>query len=198
MAITYIKYDVPDNYVTLPEPLDPALYDNIGETYEDYTCNLWVPLSEDQMKFKEEHPDASVDEVFNMKINELEVPVRTVEDARLEMMSNINYYDNSNYVNAFYLKDVEIWLDKATRAGLKLRFEAESAIEQENTSLWYKNTQFTLPVKDAIQMLYAIEIYASACYDNTQRHLAEINKLETVEDIDNYDYTAGYPDKLYF
>lgn len=47
-------------------------------------------------------------------------------------------------------------------------------------------------------MLYAIEIYASACYDNTQYHLSEVSKLETIEEIDAYDYTSGYPEKLQF
>ena len=31
MAITYLKYSVNDKYVTLDEPLDPLLYNNIGE-----------------------------------------------------------------------------------------------------------------------------------------------------------------------
>jgi hypothetical protein len=47
-------------------------------------------------------------------------------------------------------------------------------------------------------MLYAIELYASACYDNTQRHLAAIKELQTIEEIESYDYKAGYPEKLRF
>ena len=198
MAITYLKYSVNDKYVTLDEPLDPLLYNNIGETYEDYMNDMWVPLSEEQMAFKEANPFASIDEIFNMKMTEAVVYERTIDNAKLEMKANIEYYDNSNYVNVFYIHDIEIWLDKSTRAGLKLRFDAENAMGQENTILWYKNMQFQLPVKDAIQMLYAVEIYASQCYDNTQRHYAEVDKLETVEEVDNYDYKSGYPEKLNF
>lgn len=47
-------------------------------------------------------------------------------------------------------------------------------------------------------MLYALEVYASQCYDNTQRHLAELQKLTDVESITAYDYTVGYPEKLHF
>lgn len=199
MAITYLKYSVNDKYVTLDEPLDPVLYNNIGETYDDYMNDMWVPLSEEQIAFKEANPFASIDEVFNMKMEGTTVFYeRTVDNAKLEMKANIEYYDNSNYVNVFYIHDIEIWLDKSTRAGLKLRFDAENAMGQENTILWYKNMQFQLPVKDAIQMLYAVEIYASQCYDNTQRHYAEVDKLETVEEVDNYDYKSGYPEKLNF
>ncbi len=39
-------------------------------------------------------------------------------------------------------------------------------------------------------MLYAIEVYASACYDNTQLHLANVDALQTIEDISVYDYTS--------
>jgi hypothetical protein len=47
-------------------------------------------------------------------------------------------------------------------------------------------------------MLYTIEIYASQCYDNTQKHLAEVDKLEVIDEINNYNYRTGYPEKLKF
>ena len=47
-------------------------------------------------------------------------------------------------------------------------------------------------------MLIALELYASECYDNTQRHLAEVAKLDTIEAVNAYDYTTGYPSKLAF
>jgi hypothetical protein len=127
-----------------------------------------------------------------------EVHVRTIEQAKTEMESNIRAYDSSKNVNSFYIQDIEVWLDKATRAGLKLRFEAELSMGKETTTLWYNNMQFPLSVENAVNMLYAIEIYASACYDNTQRHIAVVSKLESIEDVDAYDYTSGYPEKLQF
>lgn len=195
---TYLKYNIIDKYVEFPEPLDPALYNNIGETYDDYIDGLWVPLSEEQLKFREENPNATVREVFYMELATPSVIERTVEIAKMDARNAINTYDSSEEVNIFYIQGISVWLDKATRAGLKLRFEAELAVGQENTTLWYNNIQFPLPVQSAMQMLYAIEIYASACYDNTQRHLAAIESLETVEEIDNYDYKTGYPEKLNF
>lgn len=193
---TYIKYNISGKYVEFPEQLDPALYNNLGTTYQDYVAGNWVLLSDEQLAFKTENPNASVKEVFEMKLREL--PKRTIEQAKIEMKSRIIGYDSSEEVNIFSIQGLNVWLDKATRSGLKLRFEAEQAMGQENTILWYNNMQFPLLVKDAIQMLYAIEIYASACYDNTQRHLAEVDRLESIEDIDAYDYTAGYPEKLQF
>lgn len=115
-----------------------------------------------------------------------------------EKIMDINHYDSSNDVNIFYIQGLPVWLDKATRAGLKLRFEAELALNYENTTLWYNNQKFELPLNNAIAMLYALEVYASQCYDNTQYHLANVEKLETLEEINEYDYTSGYPEKLEF
>lgn len=107
-------------------------------------------------------------------------------------------YDQSEAVNMFTVGGVPVWLDKATRAGLLLRFQAEQAQGIEDTTLWYKGMQFPLKVEQAIQMLYAIELYASACYDNTQRHLAALDMLEDEDSVKAYDYTTGYPRKLEF
>lgn len=110
----------------------------------------------------------------------------------------IERYDSSSEVNSFYMGGQPMWLDKSTRAGLMLRFQSEAAIGREMTSLWYGGQMYELPLVNAFQMLYALEVYASACYDNTQRHLAAINSLETIEQVESYDYREGYPTKLEF
>lgn len=110
----------------------------------------------------------------------------------------IEKYDSSPEVNSFYIGDMQMWLDKATRTGLMLRFQAEQMAGQEQTTLWYGAHQFTLPIADAMGMLYALELYASKCYDNTQRHLAAVESLTTIEEVKAYDYTTGYPEKLRF
>jgi hypothetical protein len=122
----------------------------------------------------------------------------TIEDYRNRKKNDILRYDSSSEINVFYVSGIAIWLDKATRAGLLLRFQAEEAQGIEDTTLWYQGMQFPLKVEQAIQMLYAIELYASSCYDNTQRHLAEITKLTDKDEIMAYDYTTGYPERLRF
>jgi hypothetical protein len=91
-----------------------------------------------------------------------------------------------------------MWLDKATRVGLKLRFETEIEDGETETTLWYNGVAFPLEINMAVKMLHAIEKYASRCYDNTQRHIGCVKQLENIEDIQNYDYRSGYPDKLHF
>lgn len=122
----------------------------------------------------------------------------TIEDYRKRKKDEILAYDSSEEVNQFCMQEQGIWLDKATRAGLMLRFNAEIAMGKETTTLWYEGSMFELPLDSAMQMLLAIEVYASECYDNTQRHLAEVDKLETKEEIEAYDYRVGYPRQLEF
>lgn len=55
--------------------------------------------------------------------------------AKREKINEINRYDSSDEVNIFYIQGLPVWLDKATRAGLKLRFEAEVALKYDNTTL---------------------------------------------------------------
>lgn len=119
-------------------------------------------------------------------------------NAKVDKKKMIEKHDSSSAVNEFYIQDVPVWLDKATRAGLKLRFEAEIAMGKTETALWYDGMQFPLELNLAMQMLYAIEIYASECYDNTQLHLANVEKLSILDSILEYDYTTGYPEKLRF
>ena len=137
-----------------------------------------------------------------MSVNVYVVPEPSEEEklynAKESLKNNINHHDQSEMVNIFYIGPVRMWLDKATRAGLMLRFQAEQMTGKEETTLWYKDMQFQLPLDNAFSMLYAIEIYASACYDNTQRHLAEADKLTTIEEVNNYDYHTGYPEELHF
>lgn len=106
--------------------------------------------------------------------------------------------DNSSAINEFMIGDQPVWLDKATRSGLDLRLKAEKAKSKTTTTLWYKGIQFTLDIDIAISMLLAIEVYASECYDNTQRIAAAIEEMDSAEDVFTFDITQGYPDKLKF
>ena len=110
-------------------------------------------------------------------------PEQILVNAREDKKRDIEEYDKSSDINEFYIQDIPVWLDKVTRAGLKLRFEAEIAIGKTETTLWYGNMQFPLELNLAMQMLYAIEVYASACYDNTQLHLANVDAIDTLDEL---------------
>jgi hypothetical protein len=126
------------------------------------------------------------------------VYMEDIEELKQELIKSIKNYDISENVNIFYLNNKPMWLSKDTRVGLKLRFETEIKNGQEETTLWYDNQLYILNINTAIQILYALELYASKCYDITQYHIKTVTELQTVEEIKSYDITHGYPEKLYF
>lgn len=115
-----------------------------------------------------------------------------------KVIGYITKYDNGDNVNAFFVSGQKVWLDKDTRAGLMLRFNAEKSSGKIETTLWLGTQSITLGIDKTIQMLYAIEVYASACFDNTAKHKANVMALDSIEEVMSYDYTTGYPEKLSF
>jgi hypothetical protein len=136
-------------------------------------------------------------------VEHISIPYEPTEEEILirekeHKIEEILRYDSSIDVNGFYIDGQEMWLDKATRVGLKLRFDAEMTSKQTNTTLWYEGTSFNLELDNAVYMLNAIELYASACYDNTQAHIANVKAIEDVDALKAYDHRTGYPEKLRF
>lgn len=128
-------------------------------------------------------------------------PEPSLEDIKKEVINRLMIYDSSDDVNSFYIGEERMWLDKATRVGLKLRFEAELRLGKTETTLWQDGIGYTLPLSgqnNAFDMLDGIELYASYCYDNTQAHLRNIKALTTKEEVESYIYKTGYSDKLRF
>lgn len=125
-----------------------------------------------------------------------EEPEPTLEELKAAKVSKIEAYDISAAVNLFYLNDVAMWLDKATRVGLMNSIGIEKASGRETTTLWFSGKPLTLRCDDAIAMLSALELYALECYNVTAAHKAAVNALETAEEVVAYDYTTGYPEKL--
>lgn len=159
---------------------------NTGEN-KDVTMNVFNPTEE--MLFEDGWEIYTAPEL---------TPEQILVNAKRDKKHEINNYDSSSNVNEFYIQEMPVWLDKNTRSGLMLRFNSELAMKKENTTLWYNGISFTLPLNSAIQMLYALEVYASECYDNTQAHLSNVDKLDTLDAVLEYNYTVGYPDKLHF
>lgn len=104
----------------------------------------------------------------------------------------IKQYDISQNVNSFIYNNKEYWLDKATRVGLMNLINCS----KDNIQLVLGDEILELDLDKARNFLAELEVYASKCYVNTQKHLNATKKLLQIEDIINYDYTTGYPEKI--
>lgn len=176
--------------ITKEEVTKTQLFKVYNPTQEQMIAQGWYPIE-------------FVDEVGENKIedNKLKIYVgheRTVDEAKQDMQRRIDDYDTSSAVNGFYYNGQELWADKATRVGLVNAAQAAKALGNETVSFGIQGFALTLPCDQCIQMLYALEMYALACYNVTLNHKNTVDALESVEDIDAYDYTVGYPTKLNF
>lgn len=122
----------------------------------------------------------------------------TADMARQGLVERISAYDSSSAVNEFTYMGHPMWLDYDLRSRLRARLAADKMLGKATTKVWYGGTPFVLDVDKAEQMLMAVESYSAECYDVTQTHLAAVQQLTSVDEIDGYDYTTGYPAKLAF
>lgn len=116
--------------------------------------------------------------------------------AKAQKLAEIDAYDTSGKVNNFLVDGTDMWLDKATRVGLMNSTTIAQSSGLEKVTLWFGDTQLILTCDKAISLLSAIEMYAVQCFDTTARHKAAIGNLTTIEEVEKYDITAGYPAQL--
>lgn len=194
----YIKKNVNKDFIDFIEPLSDSEYNNIGETWEDYVNNLWVLLSDEQVEFLQQNPSASVEEVWKMEMYHPEPVIRSLEMAKDQKISEIDVYDNSDDVNLFYINNIPMWLFVEERQQIATQISANEAAGRENMTKWYNGTEFTFSLTSWKQMLVALEVYAGDAKNVTEYHKSTVNGLQTIEEVDNYNYKINYPEKLHF
>lgn len=121
-----------------------------------------------------------------------------LELAKKRVIRSIEDYDSSDNVNSFYLNGVKVWLNKDTRVGLMNSLTIEKNAGKEQSTLWFNSICITINCDAAIQMLSALELYALNCYNVTAKHKVAVEGLTSLADVEEYDYTSGYPQKLTF
>lgn len=123
---------------------------------------------------------------------------RYLQGAKNDTITEINGYNNSSEVNGFKMGGKRMWLTLEERQAVKIALDAyEHNGETEMTKIW-DGVEYTFPLATYRDMLARIEQYASECQNVTERHLQAVEKLETVEDVCDYDYTTGYPEMIDF
>ena len=123
---------------------------------------------------------------------------RFLASAKNAVVTEINGYNDSSEVNGFKMGGKVMWLTLAERQAVKLALDAyEHNGEATMTKVW-GGTEYTFPITTYRDMMARIEQYASECQNVTERHLQAVQELTTVEEVCDYDYTAGYPEMIDF
>lgn len=119
-----------------------------------------------------------------------------ISQAKDEKLDQIDEYDQSSNVNLFYLAGQPMWLDAQTRQTLRISIESYQAMGIDNVTKWFGGQQFTFPIQAWLTMLNALEVYAAEALNVTETHKAAVQAMDNLEDIQSFDITVGYPEKL--
>lgn len=186
---------------------EPPMY----EKYKNGTYRvLFDPQQEQVERVHVDHEtnEETIDTItqYRVKFIDRDLPQLTVAFrdndqvaiSRILLQERIKAYDSSDAVNSFTFNGYPIWLDKATRVGLVNSIGTEKRSGLTTSTLWFGEMSFDVDCETALYILEQLELYAIKCYNKTAEHLRNASQLTTVEELDNYDYRAGYPEKLVF
>jgi len=157
---------------------------------------MYLEFTQEQKEFYLEHPNASILEIQQCTL--WQSPQNDIETSKQNKIAEINAYDVSENVNGFYLNNNLVWLDKETRVGLVNTLNSAEMVGRTEINMWFSGMYVTLPISQARQLLAVLEIYATDCYNVTEQHKVNVSNLTTIEAVDEYDFTTGYPDKPTF
>ena len=197
MKYTYIKQDIRGYYIEFDEMFDPNLYNNLGNSYNDFLLNKWVLLSDEQVAFHKANPTATVKEVWDMQFTP--TPPRTLEDAKSEMIGKIDEYDRSSNVNSFTINgEQEGWFTPEERSNYRSSIDAAKLLGVSALTFFVGDTLLEVTPTQAEYMLAQVQLYADQCYIVTKEHKLTVEAFETIEEVDTFPYTEGYPPKIDF
>lgn len=188
---TYIQ-NTSNRFIELQDELTKDSF-LIGNTYQDYLNGYYVLLNEEQIAFKTAHPSATIEEVFNMLMR-----TSNISELKDTKLKELMYYDKSSEINSFTVNGIQTWFTVQERVNYKLSIESAMSLGKDTISFFVGDNMLDINTELASQLLAQIQEYADAAFIVTKQHEIAINALNSAEEIEAYDFTVGYPDKLEF
>lgn len=137
--------------------------------------------------------DAELDVLDGKEISEEEM----LAIAKARKCGEIDDWNVSANVNVFTVGGVPMWLNFELRNRLSNSINALPTGTKEMTK-WFAGQEYTFTTAAWKQMLKAVENYAGECQNVSDAHKAAVSALTGIDDVEAYDYTVGYPEKLAF
>ena len=116
--------------------------------------------------------------------------------AKKAKIAEITAYDTSPAVNGFILNGQRVWLDFELRDRVYQGNERLQRIGRTDTTLWLGKQCYNLSIEQAQNIISHIEAYAKDCYNVTAAHKVAVSELTSIEEVEKYEITAGYPAQL--
>lgn len=192
-SINFLKTSIPESQYKQKYSLGNTIVYHIGTTfnskqnaYECYECT--VPAS----TFDEDEVKSAFSE-FIAKINAMQL-----KQAIAGKIAEITAYDKSPSVNSFLLNNKQRWLDVDLRRSLSYSTNILREDGEKTVDIWFDTECETMDIDNALYMLKTLEVYAKQTNNVTHQHKAEVMALTSIEEVESYDITKGYPEKLVF
>lgn len=119
-----------------------------------------------------------------------------LEMAKARKIAEIKAYDHSDAVNSFTLNGMPAWINREDRIGTRRAIELDIENEQTESEIWLNGVRLVVNSKLALKLLDMVGHYAYKAYNVTQSHLYAVRQLQTVSEVEAYNYRTGYPEKL--
>lgn len=192
---TYINFYLDKHFFETPNAITEEKGYQVGTTFMDYLEGKWVELTPEQVEFHKAHEFASVEEVLNLKLHVHEL---TLEEVKRKKIEALERYDKSSEVNNFMLNGMNAWLSVEERLNYDRSIRAYETLGIDTAKFVINGMAFEVPVTLAQGMLAQIQVYADNAYLVTMQHKQAINGLQTIEEVNAYDFKVGYPEHLVF
>ena len=128
----------------------------------------------------------------------LPVDPELLAEAKEKKIREIDAYNDSDSVNGFFINGAKVWVDAETRVKGVNGAKAKQTLGATTMSQWLGGQEFTLSPSMAVMLYAQIESYALDCQNVTEAHKSAVLALNTVEEVEAYDITEGYPEMLSF
>ena len=130
-------------------------------------------------------------------------PQQLLEKAKQDKIYALQAYDSSDAVNDIIVnvsggETLHVWVTPEQRSDYKNSIDAAELLGMTEVHPVLNGVTLTLDIQTAKTALAKVQIYANQAYGVTETHRAAINALETIEAVEAYDFTTGYPEKLVF
>lgn len=172
-----VKIATEDGYWLLSgHTFSKELYARVDSTFLDYT----IVTSEEKNKAE----------------NSSKYEGKTLEEAKEMLLAEIVAYDTSSAVNSFILNGVPRWLNLDKRQSIAYSAKILKEKGHDSITIWFDTDKVVLPIDDAISLLDTLEVYAKTTNNVTHEHMLTVDWLSDIEEVHNFDVTAGYPRKV--
>lgn len=180
------------------------LYQKLIDGYMQYKEGSEIVLHKEGMQIFNPTEDMILEDGWVEYVQQEVSNELTLEDAIRLKLQDLVQYDESSNVNDCIItykgQELHYWANKMERDSLKGAVSDFLSLDRYSYRLDLRElgVAIQIPSKALLNMLIQLECYAADCYNKTTDHQFAIKQLTSIEEVTNYDFTVGYPEKLNF